>query len=444
MDIAKGRDVARRRNRAAGNGSGRVDVAIGNGRNAIGQSTAFNGSGAGIDVAAVGAEFPALGVDVAAAGLDYTAAGLDGPAVGGNIAIGTYREFTIGPLDAAVRVEGGLGCRRRIAAGIEPVRILYGAVQAYFNPVFAEGDLVFLVFVQHQLGRRFLGGNNGPVRIHAGGDLLQDIIAIQAQAAVHRICQCGIRCHTGRRFFFIRRLTGIGFFLDFQLQGIIRLVQGRIRCFAVSCFLVDAGLQIRIRLVQGRESIDHSRVQAGKVAAHCTQSRIGLDKFRIQVADVAGVSVDLRGIGCNVCGIGCNVCGIGRNVCRIGCNVCRVGCNVCGIGCNVGRIGSDVEGIGRNSAGIGLNLRQRVVQIAGSGPLRQYDDIIRGVDLYGIDFRRCRQRGRHPRTHDNSGGQCGHGGFCIPFACVLRDDDIRMPDFTPNDTVRFVHNALLS
>ena len=312
VDIAKGRDVARRSYGTTGDGSGRVDVAIGHGRNAIRQGSALYRPGRG--------HIP-----------------------GSHVAIGIHGEFAVGAFDAAVRVEGCLGRRGSIAAGIEPVGVLDGAVQAYFNSVFTEGNLVFAALVQYQLGRRFFVPTNFPIGIHAGGNLLQDTVVIEGQSAVHRAVQRRIGCGPSRGFLFIRCLTGVGFFQDFCMQSRIRLL--------------------------------HSGLVGGDIAL----------------------------------------------------------------------IGGDIVRIGFNLVAMRVDQLESLVHIGGRGPIPQGDHIIRSGNSRRIDGRRrgC-QRGRHPRTHDNSGGQCGHGGFCIPFACVLRDDDIRMPDFTPNDTVRFVHNALLS
>ena len=238
-------------------------------------------------------------------------------------------------------------------------------------------------------------------------------------------------------------------------------------------------MQSRIFRIQGIEPINYGRVQGGKVFAHLAQHRIGIDDFRIQFANVAGVSRNSAGIRRNVGRVGRNSGLVGGDIALISCDVGRIGlnsglvarnsvrmgCNSVGIGRNGARIGRNSVGIGRNGARIGRNsglvggdivrigfnlaaMRvdqlESLVHIGGRGPIPQGDHIIRSGNSRRIDGRRrgC-QRGRHPRTHDNSGCQCGHGGLGIPFACVFRDDDIRMPDFTPNDTVRFVHKTTL-
>ena len=217
-------------------------------------------------------------------------------------------------------------------------------------------------------------------------------------------------------------------------------------------------MQSRIFRIQGIEPINYGRVQGGKVFAHLAQHRIGIDDFRIQFANVAGVSRNSAGIRRNVGRVGLNSGLVVRNSVRMGCNSVGIGRNSVGIGRNSVGIGRNSAGISCNSAGIscnsvriGFNLvamrvdqLESLVHIGGRGPIPQGDHIIRSGNSRRIDGRRrgC-QRGRHPRTHDNSGCQCGHGGLGIPFACVFRDDDIRMPDFTPNDTVRFVHKTTL-
>ena len=175
-------------------------------------------------------------------------------------------------------------------------------------------------------------------------------------------------------------------------------------------------MQSRIFRIQGIEPINYGRVQGGKVFAHLAQHRIGIDDFRIQFANVAGVS---RNSGL-----------VARNGARIG--------------RNIGLVGGDIVRIVFNLVAMRVDQLESLVHIGGRGPIPQGDHIIRSGNSRRIDGRRrgC-QRGRHPRTHDNSGCQCGHGGLGIPFACVFRDDDIRMPDFTPNDTVRFVHKTTL-
>ena len=231
-------------------------------------------------------------------------------------------------------------------------------------------------------------------------------------------------------------------------------------------------MQSRIFRIQGIEPINYGRVQGGKVFAHLAQHRIGIDDFRIQFANVAGVSRNSAGIRRNVGRVGRNSGLVGGDIALISCDVGRIGLNSGLVVRNGARIGRNSIGIGRNGARIGRNsfgisrdiglvggdivrigfnlVAMRVdqleslVHIGGRGPIPQGDHIIRSGNSRRIDGRRrgC-QRGRHPRTHDNSGCQCGHGGLGIPFACVFRDDDIRMPDFTPNDTVRFVHKTTL-
>ena len=227
---------------------------------------------------------------------------------------------------------------------------------------------------------------------------MQDTVVIEGQSAVHRAVQRRIGCGPSRGFLFIRCLTGVGFFFDFCMQS-------------------------RIFRIQGIEPINYGRVQGGKVFAHLAQHRIGIDDFRIQFANVGRV---------------------GRNIGLVGGDIALISCDVGRIGRNIGLVGGDIVRIVFNLVAMRVDQLESLVHIGGRGPIPQGDHIIRSGNSRRIDGRRrgC-QRGRHPRTHDNSGCQCGHGGLGIPFACVFRDDDIRMPDFTPNDTVRFVHKTTL-
>ena len=245
---------------------------------------------------------------------------------------------------------------------------------------------------------------------------MQDTVVIEGQSAVHRAVQRRIGCGPSRGFLFIRCLTGIGFLF--------------IRCLTGVGFFFDFCMQSRIFRIQGIEPINYGRVQGGKVFAHLAQHRIGTDDFRIQFANVAGVNR--------------NSAGIRRNVGRVGRNSGLVGGDIALISRDIGLVGGDIVRIVFNLVAMRVDQLESLVHIGDRGPIPQGDHIIRSGNSRRIDGRRrgC-QRGRHPRTHDNSGCQCGHGGLGIPFACVFRDDDIRMPDFTPNDTVRFVHKTTL-
>ena len=238
---------------------------------------------------------------------------------------------------------------------------------------------------------------------------MQDTVVIEGQSAVHRAVQRRIGCGPSRGFLFIRFLTGVGFLF--------------IRCLTGVGFFFDFCMQSRIFRIQGIEPINYGRVQGGKVFAHLAQHRIGIDDFRIQFANVAGV---------------------GRNSGLVGGDIALISCDGARISRNSGLVGGDIVRILFNLVAMRVDQLESLVHIGGRGPIPQGDHIIRSGNSRRIDGRRrgC-QRGRHPRTHDNSGCQCGHGGLGIPFACVFRDDDIRMPDFTPNDTVRFVHKTTL-
>ena len=203
-------------------------------------------------------------------------------------------------------------------------------------------------------------------------------------------------------------------------------------------------MQSRIFRIQGIEPINYGRVQGGKVFAHLAQHRIGTDDFRIQFANVAGVSRNVGRVGRNSGLVGGDIALISCDVGRVGLNSGLVVRNGARIGRNIGLVGGDIVRIVFNLVAMRVDQLESLVHIGGRGPIPQGDHIIRSGNSRRIDGRRrgC-QRGRHPRTHDNSGCQCGHGGLGIPFACVFRDDDIRMPDFTPNDTVRFVHKTTL-
>ena len=236
---------------------------------------------------------------------------------------------------------------------------------------------------------------------------MQDTVVIEGQSAVHRAVQRRIGCGPSRGFLFIRCLTGVGFFFDFCMQS-------------------------RIFRIQGIEPINYGRVQGGKVFAHLAQHRIGTDDFRIQFANVAGVSRNVGRVGRNSGLVGGDIALISCDVGRVGLNSGLVVRNGARIGRNIGLVGGDIVRIVFNLVAMRVDQLESLVHIGGRGPIPQGDHIIRSGNSRRIDGRRrgC-QRGRHPRTHDNSGCQCGHGGLGIPFACVFRDDDIRMPDFTP-------------
>ena len=191
-----------------------------------------DGTAACIDITAVGTECPSLGVDISAAGLDYTAIGLDGTTLGCHVASGIHGEFAIGAFDAAVRVEGGLGRRGSIAAGIESVGVLDGAVQAYFDALIVQGNLVVIALVQDHFLGIGLGDGHIALVINGSGVLLQNIVVAQAQSAVDDIHQFPIGC-----------FTGCSFVVDIGLQG-------RICCFTGCCFKIDICLELFICFFQ--------------------------------------------------------------------------------------------------------------------------------------------------------------------------------------------------
>ena len=117
-----------------------------------------------------------------------------------HFAVCIHGELVIGAFDATVRVEGGLGRRGSIAAGIETVFVHDSTIQAYFDAVFTEGNLVVLALVQNHFISSGLGGGHIALVINGSGVLLQNIVVAQAQSAVDGIHQFPIGCFTGCSF----------------------------------------------------------------------------------------------------------------------------------------------------------------------------------------------------------------------------------------------------
>ena len=283
-------------------------------------------------LAPIGTDFPALGIHVAAAGLDESTVGLDiaiadgGLSIGqgsalyrpgrSHIALGIYSESPVGPFDAAVCVKPRLGFVCRISSGIEPVGILDGAVQAHFNAIFAEGNLVCFAFIHNQGSRCFFGSADSPIRIHLGGVLLQHIVVTQAQSAIDRFCQFGIRCHTACQFIGIRLAQGVESISHVLVDGIEpihhilvdllnHLVLGFICPNASIFFRIQSGIQVSHVFANGVGRFHNGPILYGGISLayiiirglffqiflhigdpgiQCRISRFTSGRFRIQVS----------------------------------------------------------------------------------------------------------------------------------------------------------------
>ena len=141
-----------------------------------------------------------------------------------DFAICIHGELAICALDGAISLESCLCRISCITAGIETVFVHDSTIQAHFDALIAEGNLVVTTFVHHQSRCRFFGSGDCPILSHAGGVLLQYIVIAQAQSAVDGFHQFGIGC-----------FTGCGFVVDIGLQGRICICTG-------SCFCGQASL----------------------------------------------------------------------------------------------------------------------------------------------------------------------------------------------------------
>ena len=132
MNVTHCRDVARRSYGAAGYRSGGVDVAIGDGSNPISQCLAGYRSVAHGSTLTIGYCFTGDGC------------------LGSDISVFIYGEGPVGPFDLAVSLESRLCLISCIATGIEPVFVHDSTIQAHFDALIAQGNLVFAIFIQHQ------------------------------------------------------------------------------------------------------------------------------------------------------------------------------------------------------------------------------------------------------------------------------------------------------
>ena len=137
-----------------------------------------------------------------------------------HFAVCIHGELAIGAFDAAVRVEGGLGRRGSIAAGIETVFVHDSTIQAHFDALIAEGNLVVLAFIQDHFCDVGLLRSYIAIGIDVGGVFLENVVSAQADATVHCFRQFLISTDAGCFFRCVSICAGLGFI------G-IRLVQSR-------------------------------------------------------------------------------------------------------------------------------------------------------------------------------------------------------------------------
>ncbi|MDD7745847.1 MAG: hypothetical protein PUJ22_06905 [Mitsuokella jalaludinii] len=161
-----------------------------------------------------------------------------------HFAVCIHGELAIGAFDAAVRVEGGLGRRGSIAAGIETVFVHDSTIQAYFDAVFTEGNLVVLALVQNHFIGSGLGGGHIALVINGSGVLLQNIVIAQAHSAVDGFHQFGIRCFTACQFLGICLVQGresISHILIDGIEPIHHILVNLFNDLVLGCISPDPG-----------------------------------------------------------------------------------------------------------------------------------------------------------------------------------------------------------
>ena len=213
-----------------------------------------------IDITAVGTKCSTLGIDVSATSLNKTAIGFNVAVADGSFAISQstgsnlsgsgqichtgdcacgsdvhiadfagccchfavciHGERAACALDGAISLESCLCLISCITAGIETVFVHDSTIQAYFDTLIAQGNLVVLAFIQdHFCDVDPLGSYIAAV-IDFGGVFLENVVIAQADATVHSFRQFLISTDAGCFFRCVSICAGLGFI------G-IRLVQSR-------------------------------------------------------------------------------------------------------------------------------------------------------------------------------------------------------------------------
>ena len=121
--------------------------------------------------------------------------------LGSDISVFIYGEGPVGPFDLAVSLESRLCLISCIATGIEPVFVHDSTIQAHFDAIFAEGNLVLAIFIQHQCFHR--------IRVTAivVAELGDNTVGIYSEASFVGLFTIS---------FFIRHCLSIG--LDLRIQ----------------------------------------------------------------------------------------------------------------------------------------------------------------------------------------------------------------------------------
>ena len=119
----------------------------------------------------------------------------------GSVALCINGKVSIRPLDGAIVFQSCASMVIIIATGIEPVFVHDSTIQAHFDAIFAEGNLVFVIFIQHQLIHK--------TRVTAivVADLRNNTVGIYSEASFVGLFTSS---------FFSRHCIGIG--LDLRIQ----------------------------------------------------------------------------------------------------------------------------------------------------------------------------------------------------------------------------------
>ena len=122
-----------------------------------------------------------------------------------------HDELAICALDGTISLESCLCRISCITAGIETVFVHDSTIQAHFDALIAEGNLVVPAFVQDHFCDVGLPGSYIAIGINGGGILLEDVFIAQADAAVHSSRQSRISTNAGCFFRCVSICAGLGF-----------------------------------------------------------------------------------------------------------------------------------------------------------------------------------------------------------------------------------------
>ena len=137
-----------------------------------------------------------------------------------DFAICIHGELAICALDGAISLESCLCLISCITAGIKTVFVHDSTIQAHFDALIAQGNLVVPIFIQDHFCDVGLLGSYIAIVIDVGGVFLENVVIAQADATVHSFRQFLISTDAGCFFRCVSICAGLGFI------G-IRLVQSR-------------------------------------------------------------------------------------------------------------------------------------------------------------------------------------------------------------------------